>query len=140
MDKEKEQERIVDTLTAKGYDGYMMAQRDSVGKLREIVADYFDGKIENRIAGNDGLWLLTYISWSGDGKQFVSCDMWLKEDQGQMGVDKMIIEKQGDGPTKQCELNKLSLDEVPSTQRAIELVSDTPKHKSFQEKKRRLRL
>ncbi|ALR29236.1 hypothetical protein ATE47_01230 [Chryseobacterium sp. IHB B 17019] len=140
MDKEKELERIVDTLIAKGYDGYVMAQRDTVGKLREIVADYMDGKIKNRVGGCDALWLLTYISWSADGKQFVSCDMWLKENHGKMGMDKMIIEKHANGSlVRKSELNKLSLDAVPTTKKAIELVSDVPKHKPLQEKKGRQR-
>jgi hypothetical protein len=141
MNSEKELDIIVGTLTGKGYDSFVMS-RSSTGKLSEVVAGYLKEKAENKIGNYQGLWLSTYVSWNGQDKPHIVCDMWMDMRKGRMVVDKMIIEKKGEFGMliKRCELKNLLLDAVPTVQKAIELVNEAVENKMEPEKKRRLRL
>ncbi|MCY1662616.1 hypothetical protein [Chryseobacterium sp. SL1] len=141
MDNKEKLGLIVGTLSGKGYDGMMMS-RSGVGKLGEVAEEYLREKNGDRQESPKDLWLSTYLSWKGEDSPHVVCDMWLATDGSEITIDKMIIEKKSEHGTllKRCELKNLSLDSIPTVEKALELVDGAMEKKMIPEKKGRLRL
>ncbi|MBO9676366.1 MAG: hypothetical protein J7577_23190 [Sphingobacteriaceae bacterium] len=142
MNKEYETtEQIADTLIQKGYDGFVISDRASTGKVKDVIGEYLKVYSEDKACRSKRLWLSTYIHWNGEDKPKVSCDMLLKMERGQMIMEKMVIEKRDEYGVmiKKSELNSILLKDVPTAKQAIELVDDTRQQKVSLSKNRKLR-
>ncbi|EJL62774.1 hypothetical protein [Flavobacterium sp. CF136] len=128
----------------KGFTGYFQTAAAYPGKLKESISEYLDACSNGReIPNTNGLFILsTYLQWSGDDKERIECNLWVKHENDTFDVQKMEIEKKDryGQLLKKSELKNLSADSVPTLREAILEVSGSPKQNLSSRKKRGFRI
>jgi hypothetical protein len=118
-------------LTDKGYDGCFLTQGDYPDKIKNSISNFLEAcaNAKEKQLYPDALPLHTYLEWDGEDKPRVSCQMWVKYEDGKFDVQKMAIERadQYGKSIKKSELANLTTASVPTRKEALALVSDTPK-------------
>lgn len=118
-------------LTDKGYDGYFVTQADYPDKIKNSIGRFLEAckSGTDKQPYPDILPLHTYLEWNGEDKPRVSCQMWVKYEDGKFDVQKMAIERtdQHGKSIKKSELANLTTASVPTRKEALALVSDIPK-------------
>ncbi|MGV3460222.1 MAG: hypothetical protein ACO1N9_07190 [Flavobacterium sp.] len=131
MEQQFDLDAFTKALTDKGYDRYFVTQADYSGKLKDSISNFLDacanGK-DKQLYPNM-LPLNTYLEWDGEDKPKVSCQMWVRYEDGKFNVQKMSIERtdQYGNSIKKSELTNLTTASVPTRKEALVLVAETPK-------------
>ena len=120
-------------LTDKGFNGSFQTQVAYAGKLKESITDYMEACNNGKERSDrDGNFLLsTYLQWSGDDKESIVCDFWVRKENDYFDIQKMEIRsKDRYGQLlKKTELKNLSVNSIPTLKEAIAQVSVFPQQK-----------
>jgi hypothetical protein len=80
-------------LIDKGFNGSFQTQVAYAGKLKESITDYMEACNNGKERSDrDGNFLLsTYLQWSGDDKESIVCDFWVRKENQGFDLQKMEI-------------------------------------------------
>jgi hypothetical protein len=120
-------------LIDKGFNGSFQTQVAYPGKLKESITEYMEACNNGKERSDrDGNFLLsTYLQWSGDDKESIVCDFWVRKENDDFDIQKMEIRsKYRYGKLlKKTELKNLSISSIPILKEAIAQVSVFPQQK-----------
>ena len=120
-------------LIDKGFSGYFQTQVAYPGNLKESISEYMEAcnNSKERSDRDGNFLLLTYLQWSGDDKESIECDFWVRQENEGFDIQKMEIRsKDRYGQLlKKSELKNLSIGSIPTLKEAIAQVSVFPQQK-----------